>query len=273
MEAKKRVLAEDINNLVALTSTTTLNSTSSFHQRLTNEPTVVFSQRITIQDAIATLLLDGRPDEVYAVAVQLDISHDVPRDAITVYISTKHQVSSSTTTYLEDIWELMQRRSEDYEVFASQKMAFDLQKAHLTEKERLDNEPTVAVENYHKLIRMVYVHCFDRWIGWIRRSHNEVARFKDIVVKIVAEELLESGLESYRWLDALAYLIDQFDWVYTKAEALENQGQPAVELVYREEFPRKVEGLEIAFGLLERSTSVLTLLEDWNSRCENPGMD
>ncbi|EEP76028.1 predicted protein [Uncinocarpus reesii 1704] len=263
----KAALARDINNLVTLASTTNVEPMCYSHQAQANWPRTKFSQRFTLQDAIATVLLDGRRGEMYAVGLQVDHDEDPSKRAIVAYISTNQKVTLAKTIYLEDVFNILQKRARVYEDFLTKKTLFEQQcsRAEAGGPKVTVEEPSLSPNLLHDLMRLVYRHCFK---GWIKSIHNSIAdmnRFKATMMSIVGDGLDGSDPNFYLWLEPLTYLIEQFDWVYESTDSYLQQERDPRDLVSHPDFVSKIDRLESAYRVFERDREALDKIEEWHA--------
>ncbi|WEW57906.1 hypothetical protein PRK78_003373 [Emydomyces testavorans] len=267
----KSALARDINNLVALASTTNVDTMAPLHRMFANWPSHVISQRYTPQDAVATILLDGRSRESYAVGINIVQDLDKGSSTVALYISTNQGASDLKTLYLKDVWQVLQKRAKRYEAFYREKEEFVRERARNPPAAGAQHvrEPTMPPALYHDLMRMVYRHCFKRWLKWIHSSYGDMSRFKNILMAAVGNVLDSRNPNWHTWLEPLTYLIEQFDWVCNYAESLKRQGRDPMQLVSHGDFPAKMERLEEAYSYFEKDKAALQKIEEWNAMGED----
>ncbi|KAI1976083.1 hypothetical protein LOZ51_002557 [Ophidiomyces ophidiicola] len=263
-------LAKKINDLVALGSTTNLEAFSYYHHKFCNYPRVVFSEKLLPQDAVATILLDGRRGEVYSVCVQVDHDRDVSKRAVILYISTSQKMSMVKTLYLEQIWDLLQKRAQCYAENARERELLKRQQVQgpLDFSGPARPTPTVPSDLYHQMMRVVYKQCFERWFKWIQTAHADMSRFKTTFREAVGEDIALSNPYDYWWLEPLSYLLEQYTWVFESTEALKSQGRDPVEIVAHADFAVKMERLESAYTIIERDDVALGTIEEWQGAAD-----
>ncbi|TPX26197.1 hypothetical protein DIZ76_011658 [Coccidioides immitis] len=262
---QKQALARDINHLVTLASTTNVEPLSERHRVFANCPADKFAEKFTVQDAVATILLDGRPGELYAVGIQLDQDPDASKRAVVIYISTNQKVTASKTIFLEDIWNLLQKRAKDYELFDIEKEKFEREHPEEEPDAQKARPPTMPQDTYHSLMRLVYRQCFKRWLKWIHQSYDDMSRFKAIMVDTVGDELEDFNPKFHWWLEPLTYLIEQYDWVCDSANLLTKEGRDPASIVLHPDFPAKMDRLESAYRVFEQGDDALKIIEDWGA--------
>ncbi|QVM13774.1 hypothetical protein D8B26_008405 [Coccidioides posadasii str. Silveira] len=209
---QKQALARDINHLVTLASTTNVEPLSERHRAFANCPADKFAEKFTVQDAVAT---------IYWMVV------------LENFMQLK--VTASKTIFLEDIWNLLQKRAKDYELFDIEKEEFE--REHPRESRMLK--------------RPGHPPCHKTPII----SYDDMSRFKAIMVDTVGDELEDFNPKFHWWLEPLTYLIEQYDWVCDSANLLTKQGRDPASIVLHPDFPAKMDRLESAYRVLNKGTT------------------
>ncbi|KAK2756507.1 hypothetical protein FQN54_005400 [Arachnomyces sp. PD_36] len=139
---------QDVGQLLALSH--------SFKNIELERPCHSTSSRIErVQDALASILEDGRHKEVYAVGIHLDSS--IPDAPVTIVVSSNYDIPNSTEEYLQQIWEHLRNMGDIY---------------HGGRWRKMDNHQWHFFRAYRELTRMAYRHSFSRLAKSATRGYD-----------------------------------------------------------------------------------------------------
>lgn len=120
-------------------------------------PYVIPSGSEEVPDALASILADGTPGEVYAIGAHVD--PDRLTDPATVVVASNYEITDSLEDYMRSIWRRLRK----------------IARIRQQNKRARNNDDIQELSRQRRnLVRKIYFHCFDKFKKRVVREYNSM---------------------------------------------------------------------------------------------------